>query len=60
MLKRALVGVGAAGSAFNAEIPHASQNILLRLGMTDVAAFEHVFVGNEYGFCPDTIVGSDH
>jgi FkbM family methyltransferase len=50
VLKRALIGVCGANNEFKALIPHSSQEILLRLGTTDVAAFEHVFIDDEYGF----------
>jgi FkbM family methyltransferase len=50
VLKRALFGVCGATNEFRASIPRTSQEILLRLGTTDVAAFQHVFVDNEYGF----------
>jgi FkbM family methyltransferase len=33
---------------FRAPIPNSSRRVLLRLGTTDVAAFEHVFVNDEY------------
>jgi FkbM family methyltransferase len=50
VLKRALVGVCSANNEFTTLIPHSEQEILLRLGTTDVAAFEHVFIDDEYGF----------
>src|SRR5688572_920365 len=50
VLKRALVAASCASNEFRASIPNSSQNILLRLGTTDVAAFEHVFINNDYGF----------
>jgi FkbM family methyltransferase len=50
LLKRALISQCGASSEFQALIPHSSQKILLRLGTTDVAAFEHVFIDDEYGF----------
>ena len=50
VLSRALSSVPGARSQFRASIPHTSQKILLRLGTTDVAAFEHVFIHNEYDF----------
>jgi FkbM family methyltransferase len=50
LLKRALISLCGASSEFRALIPHSSKKILLRLGTTDVAAFEHVFINDEYGF----------
>jgi FkbM family methyltransferase len=50
VLKRALIAVSGTNNEFKAPIPHSSQEILLRLGTTDVAAFEHVFINDEYGF----------
>ena len=50
VLKRALVEVPGVSNEFRALIPHSSRKILLRLGTTDVAAFEHVFINDEYGF----------
>lgn len=45
---------------FRAPIPHSSKRLILRLGTTDVAAFRHVFIDDEYGFLlarpPSTIV----
>jgi len=38
-------------NGFRARIPKTSNTVHLRLGTTDVAAFEHVFVNEEYGFC---------
>ena len=48
VLQRALSGVYGASNEFKASIPLSSQKILLRLGTTDVAAFEHVFIDEEY------------
>jgi FkbM family methyltransferase len=50
VLKRALISVPGSNNEFTASIPHSSTKVLLRLGTTDVAAFEHVFIQNEYGF----------
>jgi len=51
LLKRAIIGVPGVTCEFRASIPHYPKNeILLRLGTTDVAAFEHVFINDEYGF----------
>jgi FkbM family methyltransferase len=50
VVMRALCGACGTSNVFSAHIPHTSKNILLRLGTTDVAAFEHVFVHDEYGF----------
>ena len=38
------------GSEFSAPIPGYKNKVLIRLGTTDVAAFEHVFINQEYGF----------
>lgn len=35
---------------FSASTPRAQGNVLIRLGTTDVAAFEHVFLEEDYGF----------
>lgn len=60
LLKRMLIGACGTSDEFTATIPHSSDRIVLRLGTTDVAAFEHVFLGDEYGFSlaqpPATIV----
>jgi len=48
VLKRALIATCGASNEFRVAIPNSPQKILLRLGTTDVAAFEHVFVENEY------------
>jgi FkbM family methyltransferase len=49
LMKRAMIGLCGANNEFKAAIPYSEQQILLRLGTTDVAAFEHVFVNREYG-----------
>jgi FkbM family methyltransferase len=48
--KRTIVEICDANGEFKAQIPRSSKAILLRLGTTDVAAFEHVFINEEYGF----------
>jgi FkbM family methyltransferase len=50
VLKRALIGACGANNEFRLLIPHFEQEILLRLGTTDVAAFQHVFIDHEYDF----------
>lgn len=50
LIKRALISVSKKHSEFKALIPHTAKRIIVRLGTTDVAAFEHVFVNEEYGF----------
>ena len=39
-----------ASNQFKAPIPKSSECVYVRLGTTDVAAFEHVFINDEYGF----------
>ena len=61
VLKRVLLGLtGSLDRRFSASIPNSTKNIILRLGTTDVAAFEHVFVEDEYKFWlarqPSTII----
>ncbi len=44
---------------FEATIPGSSKTAFIRLGTTDVDAFEHVFINEEYGFslqCPPKII----
>lgn len=48
-LRRASILAGRSDE-FHANIPRSSKKVLLRLGTTDVAAYEHVFIGDEYGF----------
>lgn len=50
VLGRALTAVPGVGREFRVPIPGHSHKVLIRLGTTDVAAFEHVFVDEEYGF----------
>lgn len=50
LIKRALITVSVGSKEFDAPIPGSAKKILLRLGTTDVAAFEHVFINDEYGF----------
>jgi FkbM family methyltransferase len=50
VLRRALTSVPGVNNEFNAFIPKYSRNVRVRLGTTDVSAFEHVFVNDEYGF----------
>lgn len=48
--RRALMKLPGGGALFYAQVPAHSHAVVLRLGTTDVAAFEHVFVNDEYGF----------
>jgi FkbM family methyltransferase len=50
VIRRALIGVPGANCEYKAPIPDGPNKLLLRLGTTDVAAFEHVFFRKEYGF----------
>jgi FkbM family methyltransferase len=50
LMKRALTTVSVGSNEFEAPIPSSAKKILLRLGTTDVATFEHVFIDDEYGF----------
>jgi FkbM family methyltransferase len=50
VLRRALMMFPGMGNEFKATIPRSSRKVFIRLGTTDVAAFEHVFINNEYGF----------
>lgn len=59
VIKRALINTSGGDNEFKATIPGSAKTILLRLGTTDVAAFEHVFVNDEYGFSlsqPPTVI----
>ena len=48
VLQRGLLSVSGSERYFRARIPNSSGEVILRLGTTDVAAFEHVFVHREY------------
>ena len=48
--RRGLVRLSNASNQFKAPIPKSSECVYIRLGTTDVAAFEHVFINDEYGF----------
>jgi FkbM family methyltransferase len=50
VLRRAMINLPGMSAEFRSSIPMSSRKVMLRLGTTDVAAFEHVFVDNEYGF----------
>jgi FkbM family methyltransferase len=50
LIRRALIIVPGTSIQLRAQIPNSSVRVILRLGTTDVAAFEHVFVNEEYGF----------
>lgn len=50
VLSRGLLSLSIAHNPFEASIPKSSERVFLRLGTTDVAAFEQVFVHDEYGF----------
>jgi FkbM family methyltransferase len=48
VVRRAIIRLPRSSIQFSAPIPNSSARVLLRLGTTDVAAFEHVFVKDEY------------
>jgi FkbM family methyltransferase len=51
VIRRAMAGIfGSKNTSFGTFVPGTTRRIFLRLGTTDVAAFEHVFVNEEYGF----------
>jgi FkbM family methyltransferase len=50
LLRRALIEFPGTNSEFRAPIPHSSEHVFIRLGTTDVAAYEHALVNEEYGF----------
>jgi FkbM family methyltransferase len=50
LAKRALICLPGATCEFEASIPRSREKILIRLGTTDVAAYEHVFIDEEYDF----------
>jgi len=50
LIKRALISVPGGCNEFKASIPQTEKQVVIRLGTTDVAAFEHVFINDEYGF----------
>jgi FkbM family methyltransferase len=50
LVKRALIGVPGGCNEFKASIPQTAKQVIVRLGTTDVAACEHVFINHEYGF----------
>ena len=47
---RAITAIPGVSNEFLARVPNRSDKVIVRLGTTDVAAFEHVFVQREYGF----------
>jgi FkbM family methyltransferase len=49
VLRRAMLLVPGLDNTFLAPIPGSCRDAIIRLGTTDVAAFEHVFINNEYG-----------
>jgi FkbM family methyltransferase len=59
-LKRTLIRLPGINCEHKARIPNSARHVIVRLGTTDVAAFEHVFVDDEYGFSfarpPSTII----
>src|SRR5689334_12581239 len=48
ILRRGFLALSPSTQYFKALIPSSSKEVLLRLGTTDVAAFEHVFIQKEY------------
>ena len=50
VIRRGLMSVSNASNLLEATIPNSSDSVFIRLGTTDVAAFEHVFIDEEYGF----------
>jgi FkbM family methyltransferase len=60
LARRAWIIAARRHNLFYASIPRSGRKIIIRLGTTDVAAFEHVFINDEYGFslarAPATIV----
>ncbi|MCL2453269.1 MAG: FkbM family methyltransferase [Alphaproteobacteria bacterium] len=50
LIKRVLNRLSVGSNEFDAPIPSSAKKIFLRLGTTDVEAFEHVFINDEYGF----------
>jgi FkbM family methyltransferase len=48
VLRRALISIPGVNTEFRAPIPNSPHSVILRLGTSDVAAFEHVFVHQEY------------
>jgi FkbM family methyltransferase len=50
VFRRAIIGLPGCDNIFHASIPNSDGKALIRLGTTDVAAFEHVFCKEEYGF----------
>src|SRR5262249_31361716 len=55
VLRRALISVPGVNTEFKVPIPNSPHSVILRLGTSDVAAFEHVFVHQEYDI---SIVGA--
>jgi len=47
LIKRALITVSVGSNEFDAPIPGSAKKIFLRLGTTDVAVFEYVFINDE-------------
>jgi len=50
LLRRALIGFPGINDQFRANVPHSAERVYVRLGTTDVAAYEHALVNEEYGF----------
>lgn len=48
VVKRAFSSVPGGCNEFKASIPRTTKQVIVRLGITDVAAFEHVFINDEY------------
>jgi len=47
---RAVATIPGTSNEFMARVPYRDGRVVIRVGTTDVAAFEHVFVQDEYGF----------
>ena len=50
LAKRTLISLPGGSNEFKASIPQTAKQVVVRLGTTDVAAFEHVFINDEYDF----------
>jgi FkbM family methyltransferase len=50
VIRRATIRLPRSNNVFSAFIPNSTGSVLIRLGTSDVAAFEHVFVKKEYEF----------
>jgi FkbM family methyltransferase len=50
VVRRAAIGLTGSSAIFRAPLAGTNKSALIRLGTTDVAAYEHVFIAHEYGF----------